>query len=162
MRRYILKLKVRPVEPIGARQVEEREGAAEEEDEDELAEQGKESAPLQNYFMTEEIRKYLRLKENRNGRKNFMGANVTVGAIGHACVAMKAEVEEYMDYDVGDLCKDDWPLAQRLMVHGCDPLPRRRCLARAPPFFQKPLPINQSLWQLPDNRNIRWARYTCR
>lgn len=162
VRRYMLKLRVRPAQPMGAEQVEEREGEVEEEEEDELAEKEREKAPLVNFFMTEEMRKYLTIKDNRNGRKNFMGANVTVGAIGHACVAMKSEVEEYMEYDVGDLCKDDWPLAQRLMVHGCDPLPRRRCLARAPPLFQQPLPINQSLWLLPDNRNIRWARYACR
>ncbi|KAI5076121.1 hypothetical protein GOP47_0008186 [Adiantum capillus-veneris] len=146
----------------------EKSSEGDDDDDDVLADrqleqkQEKEKGALVNFFMTEEIRKYLRLKENRSGRKNFMGANVTVGAIGHACVAMKAELEEYMDYDVGDLCKDDWPLAQRLMVHGCDPLPRRRCLARAPPYYQRPLPVDQALWVLPDNRNVRWARYTCR
>ncbi|KAI7751174.1 hypothetical protein M8C21_027786 [Ambrosia artemisiifolia] len=51
-----------------------------------------------------------------------------------------------MNYDVGDICNDDWKLAQRLMVHGCDPLPRRRCFARAPQFYTKPLPFPESIW----------------
>lgn len=115
-----------------------------------------------DYFLTEEIRKYVRIKPNRLGKQNFMGANGTFTSIGHACFAMKEELERYMDYDVGDICNDDWKLAQRLMVHGCDPLPRRRCFARAPQLYQKPFPINESMWKLPDNRNVRWSHYRCK
>ncbi|PKI51522.1 hypothetical protein CRG98_028082 [Punica granatum] len=67
-----------------------------------------------------------------------------------------------MEYDIGSYCKDDWDLAQKLMIKGCDPLPRRRCLTRASKVYQKPFPINESLWRVPDDRNIRWARYVCR
>ncbi|KAB5556231.1 hypothetical protein DKX38_007140 [Salix brachista] len=35
----------------------------------------------------------------------------------------KKEMEEYMDYDIGSYCKDDWNLAQKLMVNGSDALP---------------------------------------
>lgn len=115
-----------------------------------------------DYFLVEEIRKYVKIKPNRLGKQNFMGANGTFTSIGHACFAMKKELEEYMDYDVGDFCNDDWKLAQRLMVHGCDPLPRRRCFSRAPKLYAKPFPINESLWKLPDNRNVRWSQYRCR
>ncbi|XP_019053799.1 PREDICTED: uncharacterized protein LOC104600251 [Nelumbo nucifera] len=116
----------------------------------------------ENYFLVEEIRKYVKIKPNRLGKQNFMGANGTFTSIGHACFSMKKELEEYMDYDVGDICKDDWKLAQRLMVHGCDPLPRRRCFARAPQLYSKPLPIDESMWKLPDNRNVRWSQYRCK
>ncbi|KAA8516107.1 hypothetical protein F0562_019286 [Nyssa sinensis] len=115
-----------------------------------------------DYFLIEEIRKYVRIKPNRLGKQNFMGANGTFTSIGHACFAMKEELEEYMDYDVGDICKDDWKLAQKLMVHGCDPLPRRRCFSRAPQLYSKPFPINESMWKLPDNRNVRWSQYRCK
>ncbi|XP_010544422.1 PREDICTED: uncharacterized protein LOC104817043 isoform X3 [Tarenaya hassleriana] len=114
------------------------------------------------YFLREEIRKYVRIKPNRLGKQNFMGANGTFTSIGHACFAMKEDLEEYMDYDVGEICNDDWKLAQKLMVHGCDPLPRRRCFARAPQLYYKPFPINDSLWKLPDNRNVRWSQYRCK
>ncbi|KAJ7513722.1 hypothetical protein O6H91_23G012000 [Diphasiastrum complanatum] len=121
-----------------------------------------EVGPLVNFFEIEEIRKYIIVRENRFGRKNFMGANATYASIGHACTARKADLEQYMDYDVGDFCKDDWNAGQKLMVMGCDPLPRRRCLARAPPYYQKPYPMSQSLWKLPDDRNVRWNNYVCR
>ncbi|TMW82270.1 hypothetical protein EJD97_006364 [Solanum chilense] len=114
------------------------------------------------YFLTEEIRKYVRIKPNRLKKQNFMGANGTFTSIGHACFSMKSELEEYMDYDVGEMCNDDWRLAQKLMVHGCDPLPRRRCFARAPQLYNKPYPINESIWKLPDDKNVRWSQYRCK
>ncbi|GLJ43959.1 hypothetical protein SUGI_0916400 [Cryptomeria japonica] len=117
---------------------------------------------MEDFFHIEEIRKYITVKENRLGKKNFLGANATFTSIGHACLSMKEDLEEYMGYDIGDYCNDDWNVAQRLMVHGCDPLPRRRCLARAPKYYQKPFPINESLWKLPDDRNVRWSHYQCK
>ncbi|XP_044494577.1 probable methyltransferase At1g29790 [Mangifera indica] len=115
-----------------------------------------------DYFFIEEIRKYVKIKPNRLGKQNFMGANATFTSIGHACFAMKKELEEYMDYDVGEICNDDWKLAQKLMVHGCDPLPRRRCFSRAPQLYMKPFPINESMWKLPNNKNVRWSQYRCK
>ncbi|KAK9056148.1 hypothetical protein SSX86_027237 [Deinandra increscens subsp. villosa] len=114
------------------------------------------------FFLTEEIRKYIRIKPNRLGKQNFMGANGTFTSIGHACFSMKQELEEYMNYDVGDICNDDWKLAQRLMVHGCDPLPRRRCFSRAPQLYTKPFPFPESIWSLPDDKNVRWSQYKCK
>ncbi|ERN04859.1 hypothetical protein AMTR_s00146p00079960 [Amborella trichopoda] len=82
--------------------------------------------------------------------------------MGHWCWSMKREMEEYMDYDVGELCEDDWRVGQRLMVGGCDPLPRRRCLARAPRWYTEPFAINESMWRVPDDRNVRWNGYICK
>ncbi|CAA7388582.1 unnamed protein product [Spirodela intermedia] len=118
--------------------------------------------PLVNFFTVEETRKYLTGKENRHGKVNIHGANRTYNTIGHACVLMKKELEEYMNYEIGSYCKDDWLQGQALMVRGCDPLPRRRCLARAPRLYLQPFPINESLWRLPDDRNVRWNSYRCR
>ncbi|XP_008784991.1 uncharacterized protein LOC103703787 [Phoenix dactylifera] len=118
--------------------------------------------PLINFFTVEEIRKYITAKGNKNGKLSKYGTNKTYGTIGHACVLMRKELEEYMNYDIGSYCNDDWHLAQKLMLGGCDPLPRRRCLARASKLYQRPLPINESLWTMPDDRNVRWSRYRCR
>ncbi|KAJ0079684.1 hypothetical protein Patl1_22551 [Pistacia atlantica] len=118
--------------------------------------------PLINTFVIEEIRKYITPKENRIGKVNIYGTERIYNTIGHVCVLMKKELEEYMDYDIGSYCKDDWNVAQKLMVNGCDPLPRRRCLTRASKVYQKPYPINESLWKLPDGRNVRWSNYQCR
>ncbi|XP_057780388.1 probable methyltransferase At1g29790 [Salvia miltiorrhiza] len=114
------------------------------------------------HFLTEEIRKYIRVKPNRLGKQNFMGANGTHTSVGHGCFAARAELESYMDYDVGDVCNDDWKLAQKLMILGCDPLPRRRCFSRAPQLYAAPRPINESLWKLPEDRNVRWSGYRCK
>ncbi|KAL6899900.1 hypothetical protein ACP4OV_006558 [Aristida adscensionis] len=118
--------------------------------------------PLVNFFAAEETRKYLTAKGNRDGLPSVYGSNRTYGTIGHACVLMRRELDEYMSYDVGALCPDDWDLGQRLMLGGCDPLPRRRCLAPASKLFRGPLPLNRSLWTLPDDGNVRWSRYHCR
>lgn len=119
--------------------------------------------PLINTFVTEEIRKYITPKEIRDGYKmNIYGTERIYNTIGHACVLMKKELEEYMDYDIGSYCNDDWNLAQKLMLNGCDPLPRRRCLTRASKVYQRPYPINESLWKVPDDRNVRWSNYRCR
>ncbi|XWS32116.1 hypothetical protein CRYUN_Cryun23aG0133300 [Craigia yunnanensis] len=127
-----------------------------------LVEPSQQSDEPADFFLIEEIRKYVRAKPNRLGKQNFMGSNGTFTSIGHTCFAMKKELEEYMNYDVGEICNDDWKLAQRLMVHGCEPLPRRRCLARAPQLYSQPFPINESLWKLPDDRNVRWSGYRCK
>lgn len=118
--------------------------------------------PLINTFVVEEIRKYITSKENRLKQVNLYGTDRIYNNIGHACVLLKKELEEYMDYDIGSFCKDDWNLAQKLMINGCDPLPRRRCLTRASKVFQKPYPINESMWRLPDDKNVRWSNYRCR
>ncbi|KAK4424643.1 hypothetical protein Salat_1657900 [Sesamum alatum] len=118
--------------------------------------------PLINTFVVEEIRKYITPKENRVGKINIYGTERVYNTIGHACVAMKKELEEFMDYDVGSYCKDDWNLGQRIMIRGCDPLPRRRCLARASKLYLRPYPINESLWRMPEGRNVRWSNYQCR
>ncbi|KAM7469654.1 hypothetical protein LguiA_007837 [Lonicera macranthoides] len=118
--------------------------------------------PLINTFVIEEIRKYITPKENRVAKINIYGSERIYNTLGHACVLFKKELEEYMDYDIGSYCKDDWNLAQKLMINGCDPLPRRRCLTRASKLYQKPYPINESLWRLPDGRNVRWSNYQCR
>ncbi|KAL7084005.1 hypothetical protein ACP275_14G198700 [Erythranthe tilingii] len=118
--------------------------------------------PLINTFVVEEIRKYITPKENRAGKINIYGTEKVYNTIGHACVTMKTELEEYMDYDVGSYCKDDWILGQKLMIRGCDPLPRRRCLTRASKLYLRPYSINESLWRIPEGRNVRWSNYQCR
>lgn len=119
--------------------------------------------PLINFFITEEVRKYITPKENREGVKfNVYGSEMVYNTIGHACVLHKKDFEQYMGYDIGSYCDDDWNLAQKLMLNGCDPLPRRRCLTRASKVYQKPYPINESLWKVPDDRNVRWGNYQCR
>ncbi|XP_024393432.1 uncharacterized protein [Physcomitrium patens] len=120
------------------------------------------SEPLYDFFAQDELRKYLSVRENRRGAKNFMGVSATYGTIGHACVSSKGLLEKYMDYDIGEVCRDDWVIAQQLILRGCEPLPRRRCRAQGPKVYKPPPPANESLWAIPANENIRWDNYFCK
>ncbi|XP_073152404.1 probable methyltransferase At1g29790 [Henckelia pumila] len=119
--------------------------------------------PLINTFVSEELKKYITPKENRAGTISLYETEKIYSTTGYGCVPMmKKELEEFMDYEVGSNCKDDWNLGQTLMIRGCDPLPRRRCLARASKLYLKPYSINESLWLMPEGRNVRWSNYQCK
>ncbi|KAJ7533829.1 hypothetical protein O6H91_13G066700 [Diphasiastrum complanatum] len=96
------------------------------------------------------------------GRNPSYGSQTIASSIGHLCYLHKELLNEYMSYTVGDLCPDDWALAQKLMVSGCEPLPRRRCFARAPIQYSKPLPLPVSLWSCPPEDTVRWTHYSCK
>uniref|UniRef100_A0A7C9EJU6 Uncharacterized protein n=1 Tax=Opuntia streptacantha TaxID=393608 RepID=A0A7C9EJU6_OPUST len=108
--------------------------------------------------MPEEIRWYIIPKENKNGKVNIFRTGRIYNTVGHACVLVKKELEDYMDYDVGSYCKDDWNLAQKLMLQGCDPFPRRRCLTIALEHYLKPYPINVIGVTQTASNALRWRR----
>jgi hypothetical protein len=66
-----------------------------------------------------------------------LGTDSMMSSVGHGCLqAINGdELERFMSYEVGGLCPDDDNLAQRLLLKGCEPLPRRRLflLRAAPP-----------------------------
>ncbi|CAL4935588.1 unnamed protein product [Urochloa decumbens] len=49
---------------------------------------------------------------------------------GHPCLAFPDLLASFMSYPVNDSCPDDELPAQRLLLRGCEPLPRRRCRRR--------------------------------
>ncbi|KAK7844597.1 hypothetical protein CFP56_010725 [Quercus suber] len=56
-----------------------------------------------------------------------------------------------MTYDIGDQCPVDDGLVQRLMLNGCEPLPRWRCRPKSPASYETPL-----------DTSIIWDPYTCK
>ncbi|KAK3032549.1 hypothetical protein RJ639_036788 [Escallonia herrerae] len=114
-------------------------------------------------FSSAELRNYTSPKPNRlSGKKNFLGLEAIYPSIGLGCAGVAADLERYMTYKSNGICPDDWDLAQKLIVAGCDPLPRRRCFSRTPPHYSKSLPGNSSLWTQPSDANIRWNLYKCK
>ncbi|KAH7554456.1 hypothetical protein JRO89_XS12G0217600 [Xanthoceras sorbifolium] len=114
-------------------------------------------------FSSGEFYNYTLPKPNRqDGKKNFFGVEAVNPSVGHVCAKMASDVDRFMTYKVYGMCPDDWDTAQKLIAGGCDPLPRRRCFARAPPRYSKPLAINTSLWIQPSDFNILWNRYKCK
>ncbi|XP_058068852.1 probable methyltransferase At1g29790 [Magnolia sinica] len=118
--------------------------------------------PRNGLFGSGEIRNYTSPKPNRHGLKNFLGVEAVYPSIGLACTGAAADIGRFMSYKMYGRCPDDWIMAQKLIVAGCDPLPRRRCFARSPPHYTKPLPLNSSMWGLPGDTNILWTHYKCK
>ncbi|XVE72310.1 hypothetical protein DITRI_Ditri11bG0029000 [Diplodiscus trichospermus] len=112
---------------------------------------------------TGELHNYTAPKPNRFiGKKNFLGVESINPSVGLPCASMASNVDRFMSYKVYRTCPDDWDVAQKLMISGCDPLPRRRCFSKTPPRYSKPLPTNSSLWSQPSDINILWSHYKCK
>ena len=90
------------------------------------------------------------------------GDEVMFPALGQACHRYRDELERYMNYTVGGECPSDEASAQRLMLKGCEPLPRRRCRPRTPAGYVEPTPLPASLWAIPPDTSIVWDAYTCK
>ncbi|KAM0940148.1 putative methyltransferase type 11, S-adenosyl-L-methionine-dependent methyltransferase [Dioscorea sansibarensis] len=91
-----------------------------------------------------------------------LGSDEIFPALGSACRRHQEELIEYMTYDVGGECPSDDVFAQRLMLKGCEPLPRRRCHPASPKGYVEPVPFPESLWTIPPDTSITWNAYTCK
>ncbi|XP_050229897.1 probable methyltransferase At1g29790 [Mercurialis annua] len=130
---------------------------------DEENEEDQERSMSVKIFDSGEIRTYLSPKPNRqSGKKTFLGVEAISSSVGLLCTTMPTNVDRFMSYKKYEICPDDSDLAQKLIVNGCDPLPRRRCLSRTPQNYSNPLPANSSLWSQPSDNNILWSHYQCK
>ncbi|KAJ4849031.1 hypothetical protein Tsubulata_038060 [Turnera subulata] len=126
------------------------------------SEDQEESMGLKVVFNSGELQKYTSPKPNRENKKNFLGVEAISPSIGFGCAHSATNLNRYMSYKMYGLCPDDGDLAQKLIISGCDPLPRRRCLSRGPPSYSRPLAANHSLWTQPSDANILWNQYKCK
>ncbi|KAG6488549.1 hypothetical protein ZIOFF_049795 [Zingiber officinale] len=97
-----------------------------------------------------------------------LGYNPNIGSdelypvLGTSCRRYEEELVKYMSYEVGGECPSDEWFAQRLMLKGCEPLPRRRCHPKSPVGYVEPAPLPESLWAIPADTSITWDAYTCK
>ena len=82
--------------------------------------------------------------------------------VGKACTQFPKELNTFMSYKFNGSCPDDELLAQKLLLKGCEPLPRRRCRPAAPSKYVEPYPLPTSLWTTPSDNSIVWTAYTCK
>lgn len=94
--------------------------------------------------------------------RNVTGKATVFPALGHACARFQDDLEAYMRYTPGGECPSDEQLARRLMLNGCDPLPRRRCRPRSPAGYVQPSPLTKSLWAIPPDTTVVWDAYRCK
>ncbi|XP_038989557.1 uncharacterized protein LOC103715629 [Phoenix dactylifera] len=91
-----------------------------------------------------------------------LGTDELYPTLGSPCRRFQAELTEYMSYEVGKDCPSDDIFAQRLMLKGCEPLPRRRCHPKSPDGYVEPTPFPASLWTIPPDTSIVWDAYSCK
>ncbi|XP_050228996.1 probable methyltransferase At1g29790 [Mercurialis annua] len=82
--------------------------------------------------------------------------------VGQSCTLFPDELKRFMTYKVNGSCPDDEILAQKLLLKGCEPLPRRRCRPAAQPSSNEPYPLPKSLWTTPPDSSVVWTAYTCK
>ncbi|XP_030473604.1 probable methyltransferase At1g29790 [Syzygium oleosum] len=112
--------------------------------------------------MPEELRLAIGPHKLPLGHSPRVGSDVVLPPVGAACLMFKEELAQYMSYEVGAECPVDDALSQRLMVKGCEPLPRRRCHPKNPAGFAEPIPFPKSLWTTPPDNSIAWDAYQCK
>ncbi|OAY63884.1 uncharacterized protein LOC109722790 [Ananas comosus] len=91
-----------------------------------------------------------------------IGSDELYPVLGAACRRHQADLLAYMSYEVGRECPSDEISAQRLMLKGCEPLPRRRCRPRSPTNYVEPTPFPESMWTIPPDTSITWDAYSCK
>lgn len=80
--------------------------------------------------------------------------------VGRPCALFPDMLRQYMSYKVNGSCPDDELLAQKLLLRGCEPLPRRRCHPAAQKEYVEPYPLPDSLWMTPSDSSVVWTAYT--
>lgn len=73
-----------------------------------------------------ELREYVVPRKLPFGFNSALKSDHMTASVGQACVASVEDITKFMSYEVGKVCPDDDNLAQRLLLAGCEPLPRRR------------------------------------
>ena len=91
-----------------------------------------------------------------------MGSDELIAPVGAGCLKFHDELVKYMTYVTGGECPVDDVFAQRLMLKGCEPLPRRRCKPKSPVNYVEPIPVPDSLWAKPAETSIIWDPYSCK
>ncbi|XP_077221320.1 S-adenosyl-L-methionine-dependent methyltransferases superfamily protein [Tasmannia lanceolata] len=95
------------------------------------------------------------------GKDSKTGITEMVSSVGHLCANSVDLLAQYMNYKVGFACPDDWNLAQKLILRGCEPLPRRRCFARSVPKLGL-LNFPISLWKPVSDKIGSWTGLVCK
>ncbi|WCJ35128.1 S-adenosyl-L-methionine-dependent methyltransferases superfamily protein [Euphorbia peplus] len=95
------------------------------------------------------------------GKDSRTGITEMVASVGHFCEKSAPLLNQYMNYRVNGACPDDWSLAQKLVLKGCEPLPRRRCFAKVIPKLGL-LNFPVSLWKPFSEKILSWSGLGCK
>ncbi|KAH8509915.1 hypothetical protein H0E87_007724 [Populus deltoides] len=104
-------------------------------------EKGSDPMKLLNAAMSDEVMLVVGPHKLPLGYSPRMGSDEVYPPVGGACLRYQKELAQYMTYEVGRECPVDDVFAQRLMLKGCEPLPRRRCHPKSPANYVEPTPF---------------------
>ncbi|XP_009350044.2 probable methyltransferase At1g29790 [Pyrus x bretschneideri] len=122
---------------------------------------GYKSIDLSKPNVANELKVFLQHHQLPLGKDSKTGITEMVASVGHSCEKSADLLSQYMNYKVSGPCPDDWNLAQKLILRGCEPLPRRRCFAKTvPKVGLNPLPI--SLWKPVSDKIVSWSGLGCK
>ncbi|XP_028766431.1 uncharacterized protein LOC114724273 [Neltuma alba] len=91
---------------------------------------GYENVDLSRPNIAGELKLYLQHHQLPLGKDSRTGITEMVASVGHSCEKSADLLSQYMNYKIAGPCPDDWSSAQKLILRGCEPLPRRRCFAK--------------------------------
>ncbi|XP_031270172.1 uncharacterized protein LOC116128573 [Pistacia vera] len=95
------------------------------------------------------------------GKDSKTGVTEMVASVGHTCEKSADLLTQYMSYKVSGPCPDDWSLGQKLILRGCEPLPRRRCFAKSiPKVGLQSFP--NSIWKPVSDKIVTWSGLGCK
>ncbi|XP_057961759.1 probable methyltransferase At1g29790 [Malania oleifera] len=122
---------------------------------------GYESFDLSRPNIANELKLFLQPHQLPLGKDSRSGITEMEASVGHSCEKSVDLLSQYMKYKVSGPCPDDWSLAQKLILRGCEPLPRRRCFAKTvPKVGLDPFPI--SLWKPVPDKIVTWSGLGCK
>ncbi|KAI9113259.1 hypothetical protein K1719_015784 [Acacia pycnantha] len=122
---------------------------------------GYENVDLSRPNIASELKLYLQHHQLPLGKDSRTGITEMVASVGHSCEKSADLLSQYMNYKIGGPCPDDWSSAQKLILRGCEPLPRRRCSAKSvSKVGLYPFPI--SLWKPVGNKTVNWSGLGCK
>ncbi|GKV17876.1 hypothetical protein SLEP1_g28331 [Rubroshorea leprosula] len=122
---------------------------------------GYDSLDLSRPNLARELKLFLEHNQLPLGKDSRTGITEMVASVGHSCGKSADLLSQYMSYKVSGPCSDDWSLGQKLILRGCEPLPRRRCFAKnIPKVGLSPFPV--SLWKPVGNKSVTWSGLGCK
>lgn len=122
---------------------------------------GYESLDLSRPNIANELKEFLNPHQLPLGKDSRTGITEMVASVGHSCEKSVDFLSRFMSYKVNGLCPDDWSLGQKLILQGCEPLPRRRCFAKTvPKVGLQPFPM--ALWKNVSEKAFSWSGLGCK
>lgn len=122
---------------------------------------GYQSIDLSRPNIASELKLFLQHHQLPLGKDSRTGITEMVASVGHSCEKSADLLTQYMSYKLSGPCPDDWSLAQKLILRGCEPLPRRRCFAKSlPKVGLQSFPV--SLWKPVSDKIVTWSGLGCK